>query len=721
MISTALYVKGSRYPGREEFKVATEARKNDKLLSCLNIVCTISSVRFSADAATAGLPLIEGKLIPSLMERAAEQTGIDAKLEKVEFDDLFEQALPSILILQNNQAVVLIKRKDPSGFEVIKPENPEAVVLMTSAELSAVYGGYAIRTIPLLKFDRRSVGFGEEEKPSWFWHALSKNKKIYLHVIIAAFLTNLFVLVAPLFVMNVYDRVVPNQAMTTLWVLAIGAFIFFAFDLVARMLRHYLIDVAGRNADKEMSSVLFKQLMGLRMANKPGSAGMVASYFSEFEALQEFFTSATFVSLIDLPFILLYLLVVWLLGGVLVLIPLVAIPLTVLMAYLLEIPSREAIKNTLAGATFRQALLVEAVSGVEAIKTLNAESLMQRRWENSVSKTAEAASLSRFYSALTMNLTVWVQQVVVIAVVILGVYLITQGHLSVGGLIACTILSGRAMMIGQLSGLLNRLQRSKSALKGLNRIMSMPTDRNVRETFLQRPHLRGNISLENVSFFYPNERIAALDKINLTIKDGERVAIVGRIGSGKSTLLKLINGLYTPNQGFIRIDGTDNSEIDPSDLRHNIHYVSDDCVLFYGTIRDNIAMGNPQATDEEIVHAAQLAGVDKIVQAHPSGFDMPVGERGQLLSSGQRQAVALARALVANASVLMLDEPTGAVDNGFEKNFMEVLPGYLKGKTLIVVTHRASVLNLVDRVIVLDAGRLVADGPKDAIVDKLLK
>ncbi len=701
--------------------MVNEDRNKDKLLTCLNVICNLYAVRFVSETALAGLPLVEGKLIPSLMERAGENVGIEAKLEKKSFEQLSEINLPAILILKNNDAVVLSNSNNPDRLEVYKPENPEQVVVMNRSDLESVYGGYVILTNVMMKADKRSHAFGDIEEASWFWQAFGNNRKIYMHVIIAAFLTNLFVLVAPLFVMNVYDRVVPNQAMTTLWVLAVGAMIFFLFDLAARMLRHYLIDMAGRNADKEMSARIFRQLMGLRMANRPMSAGAVASYFTEFEALQEFFTSAAFVSLIDLPFIFLYLLTVWIIGGPLVLIPLIAIPLTIIIAYLLEIPSRQAIKNTLSGVTYRQALLVETIGGVEEIKSLNAEGIMQQHWENSVKKTNEAGSISRFYSALTLNLTVWVQQVVVIAVVIFGVYQITAGNLSVGGLIACTILAGRAMMLGQISGLLNRFERSRAALRAITRMMSMPTDRTVRENFIHRPALKGNIVLDNVTFFYPNERVAALDKVSLNIKEGERVGIVGKIGSGKSTLLKLINGLYAPTQGFVRIDGTDNAEIDPFDLRRNVHYVSDDSILFYGTVRDNIAMGNPRATDEEILQAAHLAGVDKIVATHPSGYDMPVGERGLLLSSGQRQAVALARALLANAPVLMLDEPTGAVDNGFEKDFMSALPPYLNGKTLIVVTHRASVLDLVDRIIVLDAGRLVADGPKSVILEKLLK
>lgn len=693
----------------------------DPLLESLNIICKQFDIRFTSEAALAGLPLVEGRLTPTLFVPAAEQVGVSAELRETEFTEFERLALPAVLILQNNHVCVLTKCLPNNTFEIIRPEQPDQTVALTAGALATEFGGYVITTTPELQVDARVADLTSVDKPSWFWEALARNRRIYLHVVIAAFLSNLFVLVAPLFVMNVYDRVVPNQAITTLWVLATGAFIFFIFDLLSRMLRQYLVDVAGRSADRELSARLFKQLLGLRMANKPGSSGGVATYFAEFEALQDFFTSASFVGLIDLPFILLYLIAIFLIGGSLVVIPFVAIPLTIACAYLLERPSRIAIQKALTGVTFRQAMLVEAMNGLGSIKAFNAEGPLQRRWESSVEKTSEASAVSRFYSALTMNITVWIQQLVVVAVVIYGVYMIIDGDLSVGGLIACTILAGRALMLGQVASLLNRWERSRTALKGLNKIMQMPTDRSTRKDFLRRPDLKGEIHAENLSFFYPNSRIAALDHVNLEIKPGERVGIIGRIGSGKSTLLKLINGMYSPNEGYLRVDGTENSDIDPYDLRRKILLVADDSSLFYGSVRDNIILGNPLAEDEAILHAAHLAGVDKFVQLHPLGYDMPVGERGELLSSGQRQAVILARAFLMQPSVLMLDEPTGAMDNGFEQEFMQSLPTYLNGKTLIVVTHRASVLELVDRVIVMDGGRLVADGPKEVIMSKLMQ
>lgn len=691
----------------------------DPLLSSLETLCKLHDRRFSAEQAIAGLPLVDGYLTPSLFVRAAGQVGFSAKLHERALNAIDPMHYPVVLLLNDDSSVVLHQRIKKDQYELIMPEGGSKIV--SGADLKQNYSGYAIYAEPQFKYEHRVDEFEPIQPRSWFWSALWGNKRIYAHVLLAAFMTNLFVLVAPLFIMNVYDRVVPNQAITTLWVLTIGAVVFFVFDLIARILRYYLVDVAARRADLKLSSRLFQQFMGLRLTSKPQSAGTVSFYFNEFEALRDFFTSATFVGLIDIPFIALFIFAIYLIGGPIVVVPLAAIPIVILFAYIFEIPARRAVQEAFAGVSFKSAILVESILGMQEIKTMGAEGQFQRRWEESVDKTNKAATASRFYSALTMNFTVWIQQLVVIAVVVYGVYLISDGTMTVGGLIACTILSGRAMMLSQLANLLNRLERSRVSLKGLNRIMRLPTDRGMREQFITKSKIEGDIKLEKVGFTYPDEQTPALENISIDIKPGERVGIIGRIGSGKTTMLKLILGLYEPSAGSVRIDGTDNIEIDPVDLRRHVCYMSGDGMLFYGTVRENIMMANPNASDEEFIHAVTISGVDKFASRHPQGFDMQVGERGELLSSGQRQAVALARALIANPSVYLLDEPTGSVDNTFEKEFMAAMSSVLENKTLMVVTHRASLLAMVDRVIVLEAGRVVADGPRDEIMAQLNK
>ncbi len=691
---------------------------NDPLLDCLAILCRLHSRDFSSEAALAGLPLEDGRLTPSLFLRAAEQSGFSARIRQIPLYKLSKMVLPAIFILKNNTACV-VNSHSAKQVEVIYPESGGSSIVNID-DMAEAYSGYTIFVQPSFEYDRRTVEFQPITPKSWFWGTLLQYKYLYGNVMIAAFLTNLFVLVAPLFILNVYDRVVPNRAFTTLWVLALGAFVFFLFDLCARLLRHYLIDFAGRRTDEQLSKMIYSHLISLRMSNKPQSSGAVASYFSEFESLRDFFTSATFVGLVDLPFIFIFLLATWIIGGPLVYVPLIALPVILVVALVLEIPARAAVQKSMAGETQKQSIIVESFTGLETIKTINAENLMQKKWEGHVHHESTAAGISRFYSALIMNLTVWIQQIVVIAVIVWGVYLISEGELTVGGLIAVSILSGRAVMITQVANLLSRIERSRSALRGLNRIMEAPTDRNVKEKFLRRAHINGDIELDKVSFFYPNQRNPAIENVTVKIKAGERVGVVGRIGSGKSTLLKLVVGLYAPAEGSVLIDGTDNTNIDPIDLRRNIHYVGADSVLFYGTVRDNIKLANPNASDDDLIKVAKIAGVDKFVNQHPAGYDMPVGERGETLSSGQRQAVSLARALISNLSILLLDEPTGAVDNNFEQEFIKALPIVLENKTLVVVTHRASLLQLVDRVIVLDEGRVVADGPRDVILDRLM-
>ncbi len=692
----------------------------DPLLDCLKILCKLEKRSFSEKTLTAGLPLINEQLTPQLFLRAASRANFSANIVKCKLNEISSLSLPAVLILKNNNACILTNINS-KNVTVILPESGMGTKTTSLKELDEQYSGYLIFAHPDYEYEARSKEFHIEPEKSWFWGTLGYFKHIYGHIMIAAFLTNLFVLIAPLFIMNVYDRVVPNQAMETLWVLTTGVLIFFVFDLIARLTRNYLLDVASRKSGDIMASRFYQQLLSLKMSSKPASSGSVSSYFNEFESLHSFFTSAAFLGLIDLPFILLFLLTIWWIGGSIVLIPIIAIPIVLIIALILENPARASIRKALLGSTQKQALLTESMNGLETIKSLNAEGLMQKRWEQSISAASDASMKSRLYSGITLNLTVWIQQIVIVSVVVFGVYLITDGSLTVGGLIAVIILSGRSLMLGQVASLLTRMERSRAAMRSLNKIMNLPNERPTDKKYIRRSQLSGDIKLDKVSLHYPGEQIAALDNISLEISAQEKVGIIGRIGSGKSSLLKLIVGLYTPTQGEILLDGIDANNIDPSDLRRSATFVSHDTVLFYGSVRENIMMANPNVSDDELLSAAKAAGVTDFVNRHPDGFDMQVGEKGESLSGGQRQAVALARAMVTDPSIVLLDEPTSAVDNQFEQELMQKLPEFIEHKTFIVVTHRRSLLELVDRIIVMDNGHIVADGPTKEILNVLTK
>lgn len=694
---------------------------NDPLLGCLGILSEIENMPFTPQAAIAGLPIGKEGLTPSIFQRAARQAGFSARIAKKSLSHVSNLVLPAILILENNNACVLTKVHKNSA-EAIFPENPHDVRIIKWDDLVETYGGYIIYITPKHHYEQRSQQFeAEPSTTSWFWGTIFKYKSIFLHVFIAAFLTNLFILITPIYIMNVYDRVIPHHAISTLWALTIGAIIFFGFDFLSRVLRSYLIDVAGRKADIALASHIFQHTIALRMRQKPQSAGAFASYFTEFEILRDFFTSATLVSIIDLPFLLMFIGVIWFIGGNIALIPLIAIPTIIIIALLLEYPTHAMVKRALQGAAQKNAILIESLSGFETIKVLRAEGIMQKMWEDAVTKQTKAGLRSRMLSNITMNLTIFVQQVVLIMVVFYGVFLISNSQLSMGGLVAVTIITGRATSLGQLVEIAARFIRSRAALKSLDKVMKLPSERSPEHHYLHRPLLKGHIRYDNVSFVYPKRRYPALEEVSFTITPGEKVALIGKFGSGKSTLLKMLIGLYEPTSGSILVDGTDNSEIDPVDLRTNIGYVGLDSQLFYGSVHDNIAMADPHASDEEIIRASELAGVDKIVARSPLGYDMPVGERGEALSSGGRQAVALARLILADPEIVLLDEPTASADVNYEREFLKTIKDYTKDKTTILVTHRKALLSLVDRIIVLDNGRIIADGPKDTVLAALNK
>jgi ATP-binding cassette subfamily C protein LapB len=530
----------------------------------------------------------------------------------------------------------------------------------------------------------------------------------------------MFALVMPLFIMNVYDRVVPNNTIETLWVLAIGVGVVYVFDFVMRSLRGYFIDIAGKKIDVILSANIFEKVMGIRMEARPLSVGAFASSLQEFESFREFITSATITTLVDLPFLILFLMLIWWIGGMAAIPALVAVPLILLTSFLLQKPLAKVINETFRTSSQRQSTLIESLTGLETLKAIGAEGPMQRRWEQLIGHLGKLSLKARLLSAANVNAATFLQQLASVGVVIVGVYLISERELSVGALVACTMLTGRALApLSQVAGLITRYHHARAALDGINRMMALPMEREQGKSFVHRADFKGTIEFKDVSFNYPEQPIAALQNISFRVAAGERVGVIGRIGSGKTTIEKLIMGLYQPTTGSVWIDGVDLQQIDPADLRRNIAYVPQDPMLFYGTVRNNIVFGAPYVDDRAMLNAAEIAGVTEFANRHPLGFDMPVGERGEGLSGGQRQSIAVARALLLDPVMMILDEPSNSLDNRSEENLKARLGQHLEGKTLLLVTHRASMLSLVNRLIVVDGGRIIADGPKEQVLEAL--
>ena len=535
-----------------------------------------------------------------------------------------------------------------------------------------------------------------------------------------AFFINVFALALPLFTMNVYDRVVPNHATETLWMLAAGVILMLLADISLRTMRGYFIDLASKRVDIRLSSLIMEKVLGIRLEHRPASVGAYAVNLRSFESLRDFITSASITTLIDLPFAVLFIAVMaWIAWPVII--P-VIIGLIVVVGYALSVRGKlkELAETTYRAGAMRNSTLIESLVGLETIKSMDGESRMQRRWEETTSFLAHVGVQLRLITNSAINVTQWGQHMVYIFVIITGVYLISVGALSMGGLIACTMLSGRIMApFGQLAGLITQYHNAQISLETLEGVMDKPVERPEGAQFLSRDMFRGEIEFKNVSFAYPGAEMDSLSDVSFKIKPGEHVAILGRVGSGKSTLQKLAMGLFQPTDGAIFIDGIDSRQLDPSELRTRIGYVPQDVTLFYGSLRDNLTMSNAQVSDAAIVRAVEIANLADYVNRHPQGFDMMIGERGDSLSGGQRKCVALARGVINEPPVLLMDEPTGSMDHSTEVAVKKQLAEFVQGRTWVVVTHRNTLLEMVDRIIVIDQGKLVADGPRDTVVQAL--
>lgn len=693
--------------------------RTDPLLDCLYVLAQLSNNRQTKASLIAGLPLVDNLLTPSLFIRAAKRANLSARVVKKQLHEISPLVLPVVLILENNNACVL-KSIDDRKASIILSETGTGEIDISLEELQLNYTGYSIYAKPESKFEKRAEHEYANVKGSWFWGTVSKFKSHYIQIAIASFIINVLALATPLFVMNVYDRVVPNNAIETLWVLAVGVIVVFGFDFILKNLKSYIIDATGRKIDAILGAQILHHILDLRSEYKPDSVGGFANRINSYEGIREFFTSTTIGSIFDLPFVFVFLWLVSYVGGSLVFIPMLAMPIVIIVGIFLEIPMRKSVNKDHVGGVEKQAILVESLLSLESIKSLNAEGQLQKKWETNISRQSKAGLHSKFYSNIIINFTMYITQMVTVVTVFFGVYLIKEGEITMGVLIACSMLNARVLMpLSKIATIISQFQRSRLGLQALNDIMDLPTERGDGKSLIHRADIEGDIRFDEVSFNYPEQSQKALTKVNFEIKHGEKVALIGRIGSGKSTLLKLLLGLYQPTEGSIFVDDIDRTQLDPADLRRHIGYVSQDAPLFYGTVKENILVAAPWCSDEELLTAAKLSGVDDFVHRHPQGYDMNVGERGENLSTGQRQAICISRAILTNPNIILFDEPTSAMDSTTENNLIMSMKAFLKEKTLLVVTHKRTMLQLVDRIIIFNNGKVVLDDERDKVLRAL--
>lgn len=710
----------------EQAEAPVEIGVVDTMLACTMLICDYYGVGRSAEALCAGLP--KGRMLePKLALTALASAGLTGGLVRRQVWELSPHLMPLILLRKDRGAVILTGRRAEERkwiYQIVMPEVSNEIVEVSHEELSTWYAGHAILVKPQAKIDTRAGEETERSKGHWLFATLWRYRRYYYSAALGALLINVLGLASIFFTMNVYDRVVPNQAYATLWSLAIGVAIAMMFEAVSRYVRAHLLDMAGKKADLVMGTMLFRQALSVQMEHKPASSGSFANQLREFESVRDFATSATLSAISDLPFVLLFVGVIFSVGGVLGFVPLTLIPLIIGISIFVQWPLARTMRENLRESSLKQGVLIESVEGLETLKSVGGEGYMQRRWEAFSAAQSATSMKSRMISSTAMNLMTFLQQLQTVVLVVAGVYLIGEGTLTQGALIGTVMLAGRAVApLNQVAGLAVRFQQAKAALMSLNRLMEMPVDRDPKMEYLAKPPLNGQLTLKDVSFAYPAPPMKpnpqVLKNISLSIKAGERVAILGRIGSGKSTLLRLMARLYMPVGGQMFTGGLDVAQIDPADWRKAVGYVGQEARLFYGTLRENIMIGRPDAPAEEFLDVLRLTGLDAVAGKHPLGINLPIGEMGEGLSGGQRQLVALARCLLVNPQLILLDEPTSAMDTQTEAIFMQHLARATQGHTVVIVTHRPSLLSMVERILVVDDGKLVADGPKQKIMAAL--
>lgn len=686
----------------------------------------------SKEALIHDLPIEKGKEDPvlfslgnskGLFSRAAANAGLKTKFIKKDIKKISNLQLPVILLMTNSNSCILDSfSEDRKKVKIISELSGEIVEEWFDIDkINQEYLGFAIlikKNFDYIDSDKRKNT--DFQVKHWFWSTLKISRGIYIDVIFASILVNLFVLATPLFTMSVYDRVIPNNAVETLWFFAAGVFLVYFLDIFLKLLRSYFLEIAAKKSDIIMSSIIFEKVLGLKLEQIPKPIGSFANNLKNFDVIRSFLTNATLVAFIDLPFSLIFLFVIYYLGGQIVIIPIIVISIILIMAIILKVPIQRNIKKINEIVSKKNAILIETLNNIETLKSLGTTNNIRWNWEESNGNIAKTGLLSRMLASFIPSFTALLIQLNTVAIVIFGVYLIKDFELTMGALIAIVILSSRAVApMGQAAGLITNYEDAANSYKILNELMHRPDERPKDSDFVSKREFKGKIEFRNVSFKYPNTDVEILKNVSFVINPGDRVAILGKIGSGKSTILKLILKLFEPTNGSILIDDIDITQLDPADIRRNLSYVSQHVSLFNGTLKDNISYRASFVNDEKILEAAKIAGVDSFANNHPRGYDMAIGENGEGLSGGQIQSVGISRACLFHYNINLLDEPTSSMDKQTEDMVLNNLNKFMKNKTLLVVTQKMPLLSIVDKIIVLNNNTVYLSGEKEAVIKAL--
>ncbi|MEP3051005.1 MAG: type I secretion system permease/ATPase [Erythrobacter sp.] len=645
-------------------------------------------------------------------------------LAGVNFDAHKRRKLPDhgdsypALVELEDEAFVLVSESNEGELLVWDP-NSASESWLPSASVAERFAGrlYSVFSNPDLQREEEAP-WHAKARGHWFWGELRKERRSFWPVILASFIINLLAVALPLFTMNVYDRVIPNRASETLWVLGLGVALVFALEFALRRGRTSVLDQISRRLDLKLSQKIFGRLLATPLEERQGHTGSLAARVSEYAIVRDFFASTTVVLMIDVLFLFVFVGVIAIIGGWLALIPLVIICAMLIAGYILQRKVTEAAQDAQADYGLQQTLLVESLAGIETLKSMGGEGGTLGRWYRLAEAGAHSQERLRNVNSVAVGLAQTFQQISTVSLIIGGYYLFAAGEISMGAIIAIVMLASRSMApAGQIAFVLTRGRQANEMLSSIERLFDASDERQQGSALAPANISRPLIALEDVRFSYPEAGQAALDAINLTIKPGERIAVVGRVASGKSTLGRILCGLYQPTEGTMLVDGLDAAQYRPEQLRNALRFVGQDAALFSGSIRDNLALGRRDATDERILAALQETGADRFLARDNGGFERPVGEGGSRLSGGQRAFMSLTRALVTPCELLFLDEPTGAMDSQTEKMFTERLGASLTPEqTLVISTHRPALFSLCDRLIVLSNGKIAADGPiKDVL------